>query len=235
MSVASTTKNYKIAKTLYNQISNNFYSIENEDLDDEVFLIDKTLESIKRLNRSINGINVSELKNSYNEKIINIIQNNVNTFNEASYYIERALISMKLFDKLRPVLRNYIKDAEWKTIADEEKNAVLKFGRFLTNEQNYNLYKSFATNIIKGTLTQNNFNKLFNSISSRIRKPKRSTTKQRYPLPPSMWSKKDKVKWDKQKTEIKKDAAEKREKLPKTTFNFNESFISLDSYKKILK
>ena len=189
MSVSSSEQNYKIAKSLYQDISDDFYEIENNpDETDDSYLIDQTLDDIKRLNRHINRIQIEDLEDEYDEKIIQTLENNIDTFREASYYIERSLMSMKLFDKLHPVLNQYLKDVDWKSISDSQDAATKKFGRFLTSEDNFQDYKTIITNIIKGTMAKKSFKNLFNTISSRLAKPKKPvTTKHRDATPPEMW------------------------------------------------
>ena len=104
MSVASSEQNYKIAKGLYQDITDDFYEIENNSEQDDDYLIDKTLDDVKRLNRHINRINMEDLESEYDQDVLEILDNNIDTFREASYYIERALMSMKFFDKIHPIL-----------------------------------------------------------------------------------------------------------------------------------
>ena len=142
MSLASSEQNYKTAKGLYQDISDDFYEIENNSEQDDEYLIDQTLEDVKRLNRHINRINMEDLESEYDQEVLEILDNNIDTFREASYFIERALMSMKLFDKIHPVLREYISKVKWDTIANTQDEAEMKFGRFLTSEDNYQQYRT---------------------------------------------------------------------------------------------
>ena len=219
MSVASSENNYKIAKSLYQDISDDFYEIENNDGEDS-YMIDQTLEDIKRLNRHINRIHIEELEDNYDTGVIEVLQNNIDTFKEASYYIERALMSMKLFDKIHPVLDKYMKGVMWKNIADTQEEAVMKFGRFLTSEKNYENYRTFISNIVKGTMNKRAFTKLYNSISNRLAKPKpKKKVKQRSPLPPEMWPEKEQKAW--------------KERGKKRFESLGRRFISFNKYKKL--
>jgi len=236
MSVASSEHNYKSAKSLYQDISDDFYEIEKNSDNDDDYLIDQTLEDIKRLNRHINRIHIEELEEEYDDNVIQTLENNIDTFKEASYFIERALMSMKLFDKIHPVLDQYLKNVEWKLISDTLDGAVKKFGRFLTSEDNYQDYKTIVGNIVKGTMSKKAFQNLFNTISSRIGKPKSKEKKdQKYPQPPEMWSKKKREEWEK----MKKERREEAKKLPgweedKPRFDkLGESFIPFKKYLKI--
>jgi len=234
MSTASSEQNYKIAKSLYADISDDFYEIENSKEADDQYLIDQTLDDIKKMMRHINRVNIEDLEENYDTRVLEILQNNLDTFKEAGYFIERALMSMKLFDKVHPVLNDYIKEVDWKPIADTQDGAVMNFGRFLTNESNYEYYKSIIGNIIKGTMNKKAFAKLFDQVSHRISKPR---VKQDKPLqnerPPEMWSDEDQERWKKMKDERKKEAEEERKDDEFQTVDFDESFITLKDYKKI--
>jgi len=234
MSARSTEQNYKIAKNLYQDISDDFYEIENNSEDDDAYLIDQTLDDIKRMIRHINRINLEDLTNDYDARTIETLDNNIDTFREAGYYIERALMSAKLFDKVHPVLDEYMKKVDWKPIADTQEDAIKKFGRFLTNESNYEQYKTIIGNIVKGTMNQKAFGKLFDQVSQRILKPKgKKTAAQRNPLPPQMWPEEDQEKWQKMKDEWKKEAEKSREDDQFKRVDFDESFITLKEFKKL--
>jgi|AntAceMinimDraft_18_1070375.scaffolds.fasta_scaffold10413_6 hypothetical protein len=230
MSLNSSEQNYKIAKSLYQDIQDDFFEIENNSEEDDEYLIDQTLEDIKKLNRSVNKINFDDLEEEYSTKVIDILNNNVDTFREAGYFIERALMSMKLFDKIHPVLKEYMSRVRWKTIANTQDEAVMKFGRFLTNENNYTYYKTIISNIVKGTMSKNLFGKLFNQVSSRLTKPKSGkATKQRHPLPPEMWGEKEKKEWEADKKKRMTGGTE-TEPAPFQNLKTNEEFISLKKY-----
>jgi hypothetical protein len=192
------------------------------------------LDDIKRLFRHINRVNVEDLEDNYDEKTIEVLDNNIDTFKEAAYFIERALMSMKLFDKVHPVLDEYIRKVDWNRIADNQDDAIMKFGRFLTNENNYESYRTIISNIVKGTMNKKAFAKLFDQVSQRILKPKpANTSKQRNGLPPQMWPEKEQEEWQKMKDKHKKEAEDAREDDQFQKVDFDESFMTLKDYKKL--
>ena len=231
MSVASSEQNYKIAKGLYQDISDDFYEIENNSEQDDEYLIDQTLEDIKRLNRHINRINMEDLESEYDPDVLDVLDNNIDTFREASYFIERALMSMKLFDKIHPVLREYMSKVNWNTIGNTQEEAEMKFGRFLTSEDNYQQYKTITWNIIKGTMNKKQFAKLFDQIGSRLAKPRVKQAKQRNPLPPEMWPEKERKEHEARVEKVRKAGVP--DKISKFD-DLGEEFITLDEFKKLL-
>ncbi|HUW44228.1 MAG TPA: hypothetical protein VMW50_00380 [Dehalococcoidia bacterium] len=228
MSASRSEQNYKLAKSTFENIRDDFYEIENSKHADEGFMIDQTLEDLKVLNRYLGRINSDELLDSYDFDTVDTVEKNVSHMREASYFIERSIMSMKLYDKVHPVLDQYMKSVEWKGIADTEDEAISKFGRFLTNEDNYANYKTIILNIVKGTMKKKAFEDLFNSVSSRMAKPKVKRKPYRNPLPPEMWPEKEKKEWKEQLDKRKKAGVADK----KAEFDvFGESFVSLKKYK----
>lgn len=235
MSLKSSEDNYTLAKKIYQSISETFYTIENEDMADEDYLIDQTLEHIKHLNRIVTKISVDELAEEYSVETMDVIEGNIDVFKESSYYIERALSSMQLFNKLNPVLGPYMKRVEWNQIANSEQKAAKKFGAFLTNEDNYEDYKTIIKNIIQGSISANAFKKVFNTVADRIPTVKRPEVTNQTNIPPEMWSDENKEKWDKHKQDRKTNALKNSSDKNSKSFNFSESFVSLKEYNLLLE
>jgi len=173
---------------------------------------------------------MEDLESEYDQDVLEILDNNIDTFREASYFIERALMSMKLFDKIHPVLREYISTVNWKTIGDTQDEAEMKFGRFLTSEDNYQQYKTIIWNIVKGTMNKKQFAKLFDQIGSRLAKPTVKREKQRNPLPPEMWPEKERKEHEERVEKVRKAG------VPDKISRFDdlgEEFISLAEFKKL--
>jgi len=231
--MTTSERNYKQAKGIFSDISDDFYQIENNpESSDDTYLIDQTLEDIKRVNRHLNRVHIEELEDEYDPEVIDVVEKNIQHMREGSYYMERALMSMKLFDKLQPVLDKYIDKVEWNSIADSREDAITKFGRFLTSEANYELYRTIVNNIVKGTMKQKQFSELFNNVSSRLAKPKGKQPKQRNPLPPEMWPDKERKAWEKEQEKRRKSGVEDT----KQEFDImGENFIGLEKYRKLTK
>ena len=171
MGLQATEQAYDIAKSLYLSIRDDFHTIENEEPDNEEYLMDNTLENIGKMNRAINKINLEDFEDAYPDNAKNLISN-VDGFKEAGYYIERSISAMKFFDKLNPVLPQYLKNVEWKKIGKDILEASKKLGNYLTEDDNYKQYRTIIQNIIKGTLTKNAFKNLFDKIAERLPAPK---------------------------------------------------------------
>jgi hypothetical protein len=234
MSVARSEQNYKLAKTLFQDIKDDFYNIENSEHPDEGYMIDQTVEDIKKLNRHLGRIDTDILLDKYDFDIVDTVEKNIQVMKEGAYFMEKALMSMRLYDELRPIISNYMKDVDWNAIADTQEKAEQKFANFLTSKDNYDKYKTIVNNIVKGSMKKKAFNDLFDSLKSRLAKAKKKIN-YRHPNPPEMFSAKGKKEWEAQKKRAREQA--KKYETPEGTEEFDimgESFMSLNKYKKYL-
>lgn len=235
MSIARSERNYKEARSIYQDIRDDFYQIENSNHPDDGYMMDQTLADVKKVIGLLGRIDTDILLDKYDFDTVDVIEKNVDKMREGSHFIERSLMSMKMFDELRPIIAEYIKDVDWNKIADTQENAELKFTNYLTSKDNYNKYKTIVNNIIKGTMKKKAFAELFNSLSSRISKPKKEKEPYRHPVPPQMYGEKGKSAWEKEKERAKKDALKYGEDEKPEEFDvMGESFVSLKKYNKYL-
>ena len=144
---------------------------------------------------------------------------------------------MKLFDELRPVIGEYIKEVDWRSIGNSQDEAEQKFVNFLTSKDNYNKYKTIVNNIVKGTMKKKSFIDLFDSLKSRLSKPKKKNKKPyRHPIPPQMYDEKGRKDWEKEKERAKKTALKNsKPENPEELDVTSESFIAFNKYKKLME
>lgn len=232
MAIATTEKNYRLAKSLFKEVSEDFYDIENAEHPNEDYLIDKSLDNIKRLNSYLSRINTDDVLDNYSSKVYATIEKNVNFMKEGAYFMEKSLMSMKLYDELIPVLGKYMANVNWESISDSIENATSKFARYLTSRDNHDKYLNIITNIVRGTLKEKAFDNLFTSVYDRIKKPKKKKTKYIHPNPPEMY--KDKGKTFKDQLEKRKKAAIDDDNS-KEFDKLGESFLALNKYKNTRK
>jgi hypothetical protein len=234
MSATRSIQNYKLAKTLYQDIKDDFYAIENAGNVDDGYMIDQTIEDIKKLNRHLGRIDTDILLDKYDFTTVDKVEKNIEKMKEAGYFIEKTLMGMRLYDELRPVIGEYVRDVGWEAIAKTQEEAEQKLANYLTSRDNYDKYKTIVNNIVKGSMKKKYFSDLFNSLKSRL--PKTKTTKKSkagHPVPPEMFSKEGKEQWEKEKERAKKAALKHAEdETPKEFDVMGESFVSLNKYKK---
>lgn len=235
MSIARSERNYKEAKTIFQDVKDDFYQIENSEISDEGYMMDQTLADVKKVIGLLGRIDVDSLLDKYDFDTVDVIEKNVQKMREGSYFIEKSLMSMKLFDELRPLIGQYMKNVDWNSIANSQDGAETKFVNYLTSKDNYDKYKTIVNNIIKGTMKKKAFADLFDSIKNRIAKPKQKTTAYKHPIPPEMYPEKQRKEWEMEKERAKIDA--KKYEKPEGAEEFDimgESFVSLNKYNKYL-
>jgi len=233
--MTASEKNYKQAKQLYKKLSDDFYNIENNSsIDNKNYIINQTIQLAKKLNSISNRINLDELEKLYDKKIVDILERNINVFKEGAYYIKKTLNTILLFDKIKPALKKYIKNVDWHLIANSEEEAQRKIATFLTNENNLKLYKNQTEAIIRGTLSKKMFLSIYNNIISLLPKKKKHKSTQRSPLPPDMWPEKNKKQYyNRIKKQNEKNLKKSKDKN-NDTIEWNENFISLSEYNKLI-
>ena len=224
-------ENYKLAKSLYYDISDNFYDLENKEIEDRDFLIDQTLEDIKKLKRYISRINIEELEDYVEINAMNNIKANIEHYKEAAYFIEKSLNTMQYYDAILDPLTDYIDDVSWQEVDDEKIEAKKKIARHLTD--NYAVYKNQINAIIRNSMADRAFYRLFNGIKSEIKKPKKKRTeKYRHPLPPEMYPEKERKAWEKQMEKMRKGGKDDEKVEWDIT---DESFTTFKNFKKLMK
>lgn len=233
MSIARSERNYKEAKTIFQDVRDDFYQIENSEVPDEGYLIDQSLIDVKKVISLLGRIDTDSLLDKYDFDTVDVIEKNIQKMREGSHFIEKSLMSMKLYDELRPVIDQYIKNVDWNKIANTQEEAETKFTNYLTSKDNYDKYKTIVNNIVKGTMKKKAFGELFNSVSNRIAKPKVAKKQYKHPNPPEMYSEKGRKEWEEMKKKAREEA--KKHETPEGTEEFDimgESFVALKKYMK---
>jgi uncharacterized protein (UPF0128 family) len=226
-------ENYKLAKSLYYDISDSFYDIENEEVEDKDFLIDVTLEDIKKLNRYIARINIEELEEYVDVRSMDIIENNIDTFKEAAYFIEKTLIGIRAYDKLLVPLYKYMENADWAYLDNNIEDAAKKVATYLTlRDNNVEIYKNQINAISRRSFPKNSFVKLFNDIKASIKTTKKEKSDKVHPNPPEMYSPEKRKEWEEHLKKRRESGVEDEKVEWDIT---DESFTSFKKYKKIFE
>lgn len=227
-------ENYKLAKSLYYDLSDSFFEIENKDLEEEDYIIDKTLEDAKKLKRVLDRIDIEELEAILDIDTMDVVEDNIKGYEEAVYFIENSLNAIKYYDTLVDPIKKYIVDVDWSYIANDEEEAAKKTSRYLAD--NYDTYKNQMNAIMRHSMPEKSFNNLFNSIKSKL-KGKKTGKKQEYrhPVPPEMYDEKGRKEWEKEKERAKKDALKYTKPEGSEEFDvMGESFVTLKKYNQYL-
>ena len=125
--MATSEEYYWIANDLYHKIKDDFYEIENSDVEDKSDLIEKTIDNAEDALEVIEKIDLKVLKKIYSENIY-VITKNINKFKEQADYVVIALKKMRHSMQRHPLPPEMWDEKDrkkWKEQQEERrKNAV---------------------------------------------------------------------------------------------------------------
>ena len=177
MSLKTTVDAYKQAKYLYREIDEVFNSYEEETIDDSSIdtTITKTVNDINKLNNLLNKINVRDLEGHYSAETIENVKSNVDLYFEGADYIEKYLTAKKYYSSLLNGVENYLEKIklapeEYSSYAKSEHELAKKFTAMLLHPTNSPQFINQIKRMALGTMSQNEFTKIFNTNKSRMQK-----------------------------------------------------------------
>jgi len=174
-------KYIEVDKVLYPQIQEEFEKIETGKSFSKTDVrmihfsdkVDKTLRILK-------AIDTSELHEIVDEKIIEIIEHNINFIYDDLLYIQRRLLGYEFADDLKVPVSKYLKsvagdDSNYKKWAKHPDELLHKFIEMLTHPDNVETYRNQIKRMALGTMSQKEFNKIFQATKHKmieLHKPK---------------------------------------------------------------
>lgn len=176
MSLKTTVENYKKAKVLFTEIDNKFYDLQRQHIEETEFVLNQLLEKVNQLSKitSLRSINIDDLKGKFPEEKIQAVKQNLEVIIEASYYWRRFFLGAKYAMDLKgPVNDKYIPglNLEDHTIAKfggSIRKVARKFIGTLTHTENVLEYENAIKRMILGTMTQKEFNRIFDVIRHKM-------------------------------------------------------------------
>jgi len=168
--MAKTVENYKKAKQLYNEIDESFYDIENGVLENSEFQINQILNKVNTLEKLLKFIDIEDLKEKYPPETINAVKENKEIFEEAVYFWKRYFLGGKyVFGLKDPIMLKYVPglkldQTELDKLGKSEETLSKEIIATLTSDLYVLEYEKAIKRIILGTMTQKEFNRLFDVI-----------------------------------------------------------------------
>jgi hypothetical protein len=170
MSLKTTIDNYNLAEQMYFEIDDIFNKHQEGNVHPAKidFSIDQTILKIKKLLRVLDKVNVNDLSEKYDEKVIEDVSHNIQFFYEAANYIEKTLLGEKYYDDLLPAVKMYIEhmnlpDYEYKQYAGDENELSRKFTSMLVHKNNIETFENHIKRIILGTMSDKEFQKIYDT------------------------------------------------------------------------
>jgi len=177
MSLKSTVEFYRQAKYLYKGISEVFDQFEAGEISDvqKDTIISRTIDDIDRLNNILSKINIHELEGNYPQDEIDKVEHNIDFYYEAADFIEKYLLAKKYYSSLLNSVNSYIKKLglsqhEYQVYANTEKELIKNFTRMLLHPNNIFQFINQIKRMALGTMSINEFKKIYLANKSRMRK-----------------------------------------------------------------
>jgi hypothetical protein len=174
MSLITTKKNYNKAKSIYNEIDNDFNDLQSGEKEESEFILNQIINKLKLLKKHLRYIDLDDIKDNYEQKTIDAVMHNVNFIEDAAYYWERFFLQSKLNKELLDPLRlKYIPELH---LAEEEKEKIgkndleiaKKFIGAAAHPDNIKEYEKALKRIALGTMTQQEFKRIFDVIKHKM-------------------------------------------------------------------
>jgi len=175
MSLRSTIQYYKQAKYLHKTIDETFNDFSAGKIRDSEIntTVNKALNDINRLQRTLNKININDLYDHYDDNIIETIEHNIEFYYEAADYIEKTLLAAKFHEPLLVAVENYIEDlklypGEYRKWAKDEYDVAKKFTAMLLHSDNIMRFINHIKRMSLGTMSKREFKKIWDANKGKI-------------------------------------------------------------------
>lgn len=180
MSLKSTIENYKKAKGIYKEIDDKFYDLQQGTLEDSEFNLNQILNRLNDFKKVLKYIQPEDLNGKYQEKTIEAVKTNTETFNEALYYWQRFFLGARYALNLKePILFKYLpglnlEPHELEKWGKTTKDVARKLIAALTHPENILEYEKPIKRMILGTMLQREFDRIFDLVKHKmIQSPKK--------------------------------------------------------------
>lgn len=174
MSYKSSVESHNKALRLYKEIDKTYQNLEKGNIRNFNYKVENAITKVHELKKLISKINISDLKQKLSSEKIDKVKENISFFRQFTYFMERELHKIYFADKLQVPLNNYIQNLniDKYELADYGSYDELKklFISAITHRDRVLDYKNEIMRIIKGKMTQNEFNKIFSVLKRYIKR-----------------------------------------------------------------
>jgi len=180
MSFNTTKDTYNRSFRMYDRISDMWAALESGQSKNVEYDVDLLLKDLNIFSKLVEKIYVNDLKGKIPQEKLDQVIHNKELFREAMYYILRSAKGIKYNDEIRGPVMSYILKlkplrSEYKEIAQDEKELAKKFAGALTHPDNITDLELKLKRIANGTMSLNEFSKIFNAYLGYIPQPKKET------------------------------------------------------------
>lgn len=173
MSLQTTIKNYKKAQTAYEEIDDTWADFENSDEQASDFELNQVLQHLKELKKYLKYVDVSDLEGEYSDETIDNVKYNLELMNDAAFFWGRSFLGAKYSKDLKDAVK--LKYFPGLKLSDDEinrwggeKSLTNKFIGAITHPENIVEYERAIRRMALGTMSQSEFNKIFDVLKFKM-------------------------------------------------------------------
>jgi hypothetical protein len=165
-----------IMDTLYPEIKEEFEKIETDkSISKTDVRIIRFSDKIKSIIRILKHIDVNKIAEIIDQKTLETAKHNINFIYEEMLYLQKRLVGDEYIDDLKIPVRKYVEKMGTYSLIGYEKytkdldQLTDKFIGMLTHPDNINTYKNQIKRMALGTMSQNEFNKIFDATKHKMK------------------------------------------------------------------
>jgi hypothetical protein len=164
-------KYFQVSNQLYPTITKLFSEIESGD--STLIQQEKLEDKIKKALSILKQIDISSIKTVVNKETLDIIKDNIDYMYEEITYIEKRLLAYKYYDDLKFGIGRYFRlltgnPDNYKKWAHHPDELIKKFVGVLLHPDNVEMYENQIRRIISGTMSQKEFNRIFDASKHKM-------------------------------------------------------------------
>lgn len=174
MSKETTIKHYRRAKEIFREIDERFHGFQSGTIEDTDFNLNEVINKLGELKRSLRYIVVSDLEGHYKHETIESVRHNTGIFKDALHFWGKFFLASKYAKNLKdPVTLKYVPDMrleprDIKRWGGSEKEVAKNVISTLVHPDNIERYERPIKRIALGTMSQNEFEKIFDVLRHKL-------------------------------------------------------------------
>lgn len=174
MSYKSSADSHNKALRLYRDIDKTYQKLETGNIKIFEYKVENAIDKVYELKKLTNKINLNDLSDKLTLEKVEKVKKNISFFRHFSYFMERELHKIYFSEKLKEPIQNYI------TNLNIDKYELANYGSYdqlgkefisaMTQRDRVLDYKNEIMRIVKGKMSQKEFNKIFSVLRRYIKK-----------------------------------------------------------------
>jgi hypothetical protein len=162
-----------VVKDIYPEISQEFEEIENDKAARSEVRMDRFSGKLNKAIRLLKQVDSQELREIASEEVVNNVEAKINSLYDDLLYMQRRIMGYEYAENLEVPLTRYLKNAagnpeNYKKWAKHPEELTKKFMEMLLHPDNVETYKNQIKRMALGTMSQKEFNKIFQAAKHKM-------------------------------------------------------------------